>query len=226
MNDTITCLVRGPGSRYPRGFIWHIPVWFAILGAAVVAAGARASGKMPLWLGIYEIGGLALAACTMFAVMVTMRRHAFRANSHGIWLGITTTRKRPKLRQIYLAWPDIDQVRLVPRRYGALVEITLGPAARIVHRPGLGKQSLMWLGSLILPLGFGRGRPALTVPRLDPPRYRVKVCGHSATDMKIALASVMPEAPSVRMLPRKAALRYAVPSARRPPTQRPASPVG
>ncbi|HEY2640698.1 MAG TPA: hypothetical protein VGI66_12545, partial [Streptosporangiaceae bacterium] len=125
MEDTVTCLVRGPASRYPRGFIWLVPAWFAIIGGAAMLLGTDASstGQMPLWLGVSEIGALLVAACILVGVLATVRHRAFRADSHGIWLGVRTTRRRPKLRQVHLTWPEIAQVRMVPRHYGVLLEI-------------------------------------------------------------------------------------------------------
>jgi hypothetical protein len=226
LEDTVSCLVRGPASRYPRGFVWLIPAWFAILTAAVVIVGANASGQLPLWLGITEIGGLVIAATTVLSVLLTVKHRAFRADAHGIVLGIRTARRRPKLRQVQLAWPDIAQLRLVPRRYGVLLEITLGPAARIVYRPGLAKQAVLLLGSLVMPVGFGRGRPALTTPGMDPPRYLVKICDITAAELKLALAAVKPDTVPARVLTKKGALRFTVPPPREPVGRRPASPVG
>ncbi len=239
MDDTVTCLVRGPASKYPRGFVWLIPAWFAILSGAVLLVGAHASitGKLPFWLGLTEIGGLLITACTVFAVLATVRKPAFRADTHGIWLGVRTTRKRPKLRQVHLAWPDIAQLRMVSRRYGVLLEITLSPAARIVHRPGLPKQVLMLLGMLVMPIGFGRGRPALTAPGIDPPRYQIKICDRTAAQLKLALATVKPDELPVRVLTKKGALRFTMPpprpsppskppQSRKPFSRRPPTPVG
>jgi hypothetical protein len=226
VDDTVTCLVRGSASRYPPGFIWLIPAWFAILSGAAVLVGTDASstGQMPLWLGGTEVGGLLIAACTLFGVLVTVRHRAFRADSHGIWLGIRSKRKRPKLRQAHLCWPDVDQLRMVPRRYGVLLEITLSPAARIDYRPGLAKQVLVWLGALVLPFGFGRGVPALTKPRMKPPRYQVKICDRSAADLKLALAAVKPGELPVRVVSNKSRLRFTVPPPAKP-LSRPPSPV-
>ena len=227
MEDTVTCLVRGPASRYPRGYIWLIPTWFAILSGAAVLVGTDASttGQMPLWLGVTEIGGLLIAACILLCVLATVRQRAFRADGHGIWLGVRTTRARPKLRQVHLTWSDISQLRMVPRRYGVLLEITLGPAARISHRPGLGRQVLLWLGALVMPFVFGRGTPALTMPRMDPPRYRVKICDRNVPELKVALAAVTPGALPVRVMTKKGALR--IPTAPPgKPLSRPPSPVG
>jgi len=226
MDDTVTCLVRGSASRYPRGFIWLVPAWFAIIGGAAVLLGTDASstGQMPLWLGVSEIGALLVAACILVGVLATVRHRAFRADSHGIWLGVRTTRRRPKLRQVHLTWPEIAQVRMVPRHYGVLLEITLSPAARIVYRPGPASQILLWLGALVMPFAFGRGTPALTMPRSDPPRYRVKICDWTAAELKLALAAVKPDTPPLRVMTRKAAPRIAVQTPRKPLT-RPPTPV-
>ena len=226
MTDTVTCLVRGPASRYPRGFLWLIPAWFIILSAVVMALVTHANGRMPLWLGLPEIGGLALAAITMFCVLATVRHYAFRADIHGVVLGVATQRKRPKLRQVYLPWPDIAQVRMVRRRYGLLLEISLAPSAPVAHRPGPGRQALVLLGALILPFGFGRGTPALTMPRSKPPRYRVKICDVSPAELKEALAVVQPAGPPVRVLMKKGALRLTLSPGRRPYSQQPPTPVG
>jgi hypothetical protein len=226
MDDTVTCLVRGSASRYPRGFIWLVPAWFAIISGAAVLLGTDASstGQMPLWLGVSEIGALLVTACILVGVLATVRHRAFRADSHGIWLGVRTTRRRPKLRQVHLTWPEIAQVRIVPRHYGVLLEITLSPAARIVYRPGPASQILLWLGALVMPFAFGRGTPALTMPRSDPPRYRVKICDWTPAELKLALAAVKPDTPPLRVMTRKAALRIAVQTPRKPLT-RPPTPV-
>jgi hypothetical protein len=221
LEDTVTCLVRGPASRYPRGFRWLIPAWFVILSLAALAVGRHLSGRLPAWLGLTEIGGLAIAAITAFCVLATMRQPAFRADEHGIRLGFSAKRKRPRLRQVQLAWPEIAQLRIVDRYYGASLEITLGPAARIVHRPSVGRQALLLLGMLILPFAFGRGSPALTCARMDPPRYRMKICDVSAADLQLALASVKPD--EVRMLYGR--LRFFSAPQRQPVTRRPPTPV-
>jgi hypothetical protein len=225
LDGTVTCLVRGPASRYPRGFIWLIPAWFVIFSAAALAVGRSASGRLPSWLALTEIGGLAISAVTAICVLATVRNAAFRANEHGICLGLSTKRRRPKLRQVQLAWPEIAQLRIVPRHYGALLEITLGPAARIVHRPGLGRQAMMLLGMLIMPFAFGRGSPALTCPRMDPPRYRLKICDISGPDLCLALDSVKPDGLGVRVVPTKAALRFSPAPPRGSATRRPPTPV-
>ncbi len=220
MADGFTCLVRGPSSRYPRGFIWLIPVWFGLVAVAVVIIGRRLGG-MPLWLGAAELGGLLFAALTVICVLGTLRRHAFSADRDGIWLGVRTNRRRPKLRQVHIFWPEVSRLRIVPRRYGSVLEIGLGPAARIVHRYGVVSQFALLLGVLFMPLGFGRGRPGLTTARADPPRYLVRICDMTPGELGSRLASVMPPGLPVRVVPNMTALRFEFPPPRRPQRRRP-----
>ncbi len=206
MDEGFACLVRGPSSRYPRGFLWVVPIWFALL-AAVVVIGSKRLGGIPPWFAAAELGGLVLAWLTAHCVLATVRRSAFFADRHGIWLGARTTRRRPGRRQVHLAWPEVAQLRIVPRRYGLLLEITLGPAARIVHRYGPASQAGLLLGALLAPIGGGRGHPGLTTPRTDPARYVVKVCDVTPAELRARFAGVMPDGVAFRVLKSKAALR-------------------
>jgi hypothetical protein len=208
LDEIYTFLVRGPGSRLPRGYIWLIPVWFAILGGLAALGIRHLTSPVPLWLVGSEIGGMVIAAFVLIGVLLTVRRHAFRVNATGIWLGVSTTRKRPKLRQVHIPWADISQVRMASRRYGLLLEISLGPAARIITRPSLGKQALLLLAMFVMPLGFGRGRPALTAARSDPPRYLIKLCEVEPAQLRRVLSGIKPPDVPVRIATKAAALRY------------------
>ncbi len=208
MDEIYTFLVRGPASRLPRGYVWLIPVWFAFLGGLVALAIRHLTSPVPLWLVGSEIGSMVVAALVLIGVLLTVRRHAFRVNAAGVWLGISTTRRRPKLRQVHIPWADISQVRMVARRYGLLIEISLGPAARIITRPGIGKQALLLMAMLVMPLGFGRGQPALTAARSDPPRYLIKLCDVEPAQLRHVLAGIKPPDVPVRIATKAAALRY------------------
>jgi hypothetical protein len=223
VDDTVTCLVRGPASTYPRGYLWLIPIWFLLLSGAVALVSYIVGRSLPLWLAASEIGGLLVAACTAAGVLLTARRMAFLADTRGVLLGSSRKRKRPKFRQVYLPWSDISQVRLVPRRYGVLVELVLSPVAPPVYRPSLRSQAGLLLGALLMPIGVGRGRPALTTPRLRPPGYRVRLC-QSEDDLGRALRAVAPETVQVRMLASMAALRMAGRLPRPPRVPRPPRP--
>jgi hypothetical protein len=216
LDDTITCLVRGPASRYPHGFVWLFAAWFAILSFVVVAIGFIANGRVSFWLDAAEVAGLLVAACTAVLVLLTARRIAFRADSLGVLLGSARRRKRPKLHQVYLPWTHVAQVGLVPRRYGVLVQLVLSPAALPVHRPSTARQAALLLGALVMPIGFGRGHPALTLPRANPPGYRVKICEISAGELRLALAQVKPDGVPILVLNSMAALRISAARTRPP----------
>jgi len=228
LGDTITCLVRGPASRHPRGFLWLFPVWFLILTAVVLGVGVSASGHLPLWLGVTEIGALAIAFCTAFCVQATARHAAFRADSEGVRIGVKfrTTRYRPGLRQVRLTWDQVAQLRMVPRRYGVLLEIVLSPAASIVRPPSLVRQGLVLAGTLVMPVGLGLRKPALTTPELEPPRYRLPISDRTVPELRAELAALKPASVSVRFVTTKAALRFAIPPPRKPVSRRPPTPVG
>jgi hypothetical protein len=208
LDEIYTFLVRGPASRLPRGYVSLIPVWFAILGALIALGLRYLTSPVPLWLLGSEISSMVIAAFVLVGVLLTVRRHAFRVNAAGIWLGISTTRKRPKLRQVHIPWAEISQVRMASRRYGLLLEISLGPAARIITRPSVGKQALLLLATVVMPFGFGRGRPALTAARSDPPRYLIKLCEVEPAQLRQVLAGVKPPDVPVRIATKAAALRY------------------
>lgn len=208
MDEIYTFLVRGPASRLPRGYVWLIPVWFAVLGGLLALGMRYLTSPVPLWLLGSEIASMVIAALVLIGALLTVRSHAFRVNNAGVWLGISTSRKRPRLRQVHIPWADISQVRMASRRYGVLLEISLSPAARIVTRPGLGKQALLMLAMLVMPFGLGRGRPALTAARSDPPRYLIKLCEVGPAQLRQVLAGVKPPDVPVRIATKAAALRY------------------
>lgn len=214
VDEVVTCLVRGPASRYPRGYLWLFPVWFVILSGAIAVIGIRLDGHLPLWLGASEIGGLLVAMSTAVCVLLTARRVAFRADDRGILLGTRTIRKRPKRRRTYLPWSDVAQVTIVPRRYSVLADIVLGPAALWVPAPTRRRHAALLLGALLMPFGVGRGRPALTMPRHRPPGYRVRVCEMTAGQLRLALHQIAPETVPIRVVNSMAALRLVTPQSR------------
>ena len=239
MDDSFAALVRGPSTRYPRGFALLFPVWVAAIFAAAWLAWLRVLGPMPWWYGETLTGGLLIAGITVSAVLATIRQPAFRADRNGIRLGLRTERKRPRNRQAHLWWSDVRQLRIEPRHYGLVVEISLGPAARIVRRRGLVRQVLLWSTMLIMPFGLGRGTPRLTEPRRKDPQYRVRLYDVTPEELGLALAGLALPAveiivisrrygPIMARRPQPAAPRrpapVAAPSAPAPPTATPSAP--
>ena len=225
MADVVTCLVRGPASRYPRGYLWLFPLWFLILSAAVALVGMRLNGHLPLWLGASEIGGLLVAMLTAVTVLLTARRVAFRADDSGILLGTWAVRNRLKRRRVYLPWTEVAQITLVPGRYSVLADIVLGPAALRVPAPNRRQQAALLFGALLMPFGVGRGTPALTMPRHRPPGYRVRICEMPAGQLRLALHQVAPQDVPVRVANSMAALRLITPQSRPPGPLRPGWPT-
>jgi hypothetical protein len=220
LDDSFAALVRGPSTTYPRGFPLLFPVWLAVAFGGVWIAWLRVIGPMQWWYAGTLTGGLLIAGLTVAAVFATIRQPAFRADRNGIRLGLRTERKRPRNRQAHLWWSDVRQLRIEPRRYGVLVEVSLGPAARIVRRRGPVRQALLWFGTLIMPFGLGRGTPRLTEPRRKDPQYRVRLYDVTPEELGLALASLALPAVEIIVISR----RYGPIMARRPQPAAPRRP--
>lgn len=220
MDESFAALVRGPASIYPRGYLWLIPIWLTGMLIAMWYGWHQVIGPAAWWYWGLALAGIGVATITLAAVLATVRHLAFRADGNGIRLGVRTSRKRPRQRQAHLWWADVQQISIVPRRYGSLVEITLGPAARITRRRGLAHQVLLLAGMLVLPVILGRGSPRLTEPRATDPQYRVRVCDMTPEEVGLALAPLaLPEVDIVVMSSRRSPLM-----ARRPqPVTQPAA---
>ena len=221
MDDSFAALVRGPSTTYPRGFPLLFPVWLAVIFAAVWIAWLRVIGPMQWWYAGALIGGMVIAGITVGAVLATIRQPAFRADRNGIRLGLRTERKRPRNRQAHLWWSDVRQLRIEPRRYGVLVEISLGPAARILRRRGPVRQGLLWCVMLVMPFGLGRGTPRLTEPRRKDPQYRVRLYDVTPEELGLALAGLALPAVEIIVISR----RYGPIMARRPQPAAPRKPA-
>jgi hypothetical protein len=212
VDESYVALTRGPSSTYPRGYPFLIPIWFAVIAGALAYGWIHVIGYLPWWYGGLAAGGLAFTMLTVVSVLATVRHLAFRADVNGIRLGVRTSRKRPRQRQAHLWWADIQQLTIRPRHYGLLLEISLGPAARIVRRRSLPRQAVLMLGMLLLPLGLGRGTPRLTEPRSTAPQYRVRLCEVTPEELALALAPLALPAVQIVVMSR----RYGPLLARRP----------
>jgi hypothetical protein len=209
MDEGFAGLVRGPSTRLPRGYLYLIPIWLAAALAGLWYGWQQAGGTLPPWYGGLALAGLVLAATVLVSVLGTARHLAFRADGNGIRLGVRTARKRPRQRQAHLWWADVQQLVLIPRRYGLLLEVTLGPAARITRRRSLVRQALLMCCMVVLPLGLGRGTPRLTEPRTDAPQYRVRLVDLTPEELGIALAPLAPSDVEIIVMSRRRRPRLA-----------------
>ena len=214
MDESYAALIRGPSSTFPRGYPYLIPVWFAVIAVVLGYAFVKVIGYMAWWWGGPAAAAFTLAVITVMAVLATVRHLAFRADGNGIRLGVRTMRKRPRQRQAHLWWADVQQLTIRPRHYGSLLEISLGPAARIVRRRSLPRQALLMIGMLVLPMGLGRGTPRLTEPRTSAPQYRVRLCDVTPEELALVLAPLaLPEVEIVVMSRRNGPLLARRPAA-------------
>lgn len=210
MREPVTCLVRGPGSRYPRGFLLLIPFWFVVAAGAclLVTRHFSSARQPPLWFEASEVAALFVAAWTAFFVVAFARHRAFYADDAGIRIGVATQRRQPRLRVVAFSWQQVASVGMVRRRYGALAEVTLRPGAALVSRPSLAAQAVLLAFTLVFPW-LGRGYPALTRPRrLNPVRYRFRVAAADASAAVAAVAALAPVPVMVRLVSGRSALRY------------------
>jgi len=203
VDESFAALVRGPSSTFPRGYPFLIPIWIAVGGGALLYGWSRLIGALPWWYGGLAVSGLVLAIVALVSVFASIRRLAFRADANGIRLGVRTARKRPRQRQALLWWSDVQRLSIAPRHYGSVLEITLGPAARIVRRRSLLRQALLMCGMLILPLWLGRGTPRLTEPRGSAPQYRVRLNDVQPDELGVALAALALPAVDIVVMSRR-----------------------
>lgn len=206
-DNTFTALVRGPSSKLPRGYLWLVPVWLVIIVAVLRYAWIRLLGPIEWWYCGQALAGLAFSALVLLSVLATVRHVAFRADGNGIRLGVRSDRKRPRKRQAYLWWTDIERLSIIPRHYGLLLEVTLGPTARMTRHRSAPRQALLMLGMLVMPVGLGRGAPRLTEPRGSAPQYRVRICDVTPREMAVALAPLAPAGVEMAILTRRRQVR-------------------
>jgi hypothetical protein len=186
-----TALVRGPAAIFPRGFLWLIPVWYAGIAVLLVV-----KGRTPSWYTPAALAGLLVAAFSLLAVLATMRNNAFVADDRAIWLGLRAGatrrlgRRRKEVRRV--PWPEIQQLRIVSRHYGAQVDILLGPAAPIVRRPNILGQIAAAVLLLIIPISCMGRSPGLVAARRNPPGYRVRLYDVTPGELGKALAALAP----------------------------------
>jgi hypothetical protein len=216
MPEISTFLVRGPGSRLPRGYLWVLPAWFAALAAAPFIVARFLALAMPLWLAAAEAGCVLLAGLVVIGTLATMRRHALRIGPRGICLGVATMRKHPGMRQIELPWHQVAQLRMAQRHYGVRLMIILGQGGLGRYQPSPARQALVLIGCLAMPFGVGRRRPAITTARMEPPRYVVKVCDVTMAELREVIRPVKPAEVGVLTAARHITLRRPATSGRLP----------
>jgi hypothetical protein len=200
VENRYAALVRGPSAIFPRGYLWLIPVWCAVLGALT-----EYKGKPPSWYAPWALGALFVAALTLAAVLSTVRNNAFLADENGIWLGLRGGARRRFSRRRrenrYLPWPQIQQLRIVRRHYGARLDIFV-PAG-----PAPGRLHLVWrlaaaVLTLIIPAAYLFRSPGIVCPSSHGARYRIPLYDVSPEQLSLGLEPLAPPTLSITVVPR------------------------
>jgi len=191
VENRYAALVKGSSAVFPRGFGWLIPVWYAAIVAVV-----KLKAQPPSWYAPYALGATLLAVLLLLTVLATMRNNAFVADGDGVRLGLRGAARRRFSRRrrenTYLPWPDVQQLKIATRPYGARLDIVLHREAITDHHP------LVWRivatsVTFVLPIAYLFRTPGLLRPcSYDPPRYRIPLYDVTPEQLRLALAPLAP----------------------------------
>ena len=210
MENRYTALVRGSSAIFPRGYLWLIPLWFAVIAAAI-----KVKGRAPLWyqpMVWYEpiaVGALLLAALTLITVLSTIRNNAFLVDHSGIWLGLRGGARRRfgprRRRNRQVQWSEVERLKIVFRRYGARIDIFLpapSPSSRGRAIWRVTATSLAAGLTVLIPLAYLFRSPAILRPHRNPHRYRIPLYDVSPEELRLALVPLVPPNLPIAVQPR------------------------
>lgn len=198
MADRYSGLVKGPAAIFPRGYLLLIPLWYVAAGGALMM-----KGGLPRWYTIIALGALLLATLIVTGSLATLRQNAFAADRSGVWLGNLPRRRWSRRKRLLVPWDQIEQLRISDRRYGARLDVVLGPAASIIHRHRA-VSGLFFAGLAVIIPPPWIGRPAgLLSPRHRTHRYQIPICDTTADQLGVALAALAPPTVTVGVVVRR-----------------------
>jgi hypothetical protein len=198
MADRYAGLVKGPAAIFPRGYLLLIPLWYAAAAAALVL-----KGGLPRWYTVIALGALLLATVIVTGSLATLRQNAFAADNSGVWLGNLPRRRWSRRQRLLVPWSQIEQLRISDRRYGARLDVVLGPAASIIHRHRL-VSGIFFAGLAVIVPPPWIGRPAgLLALRHRTHRYQIPICDVTADQLGVTLAALAPPTVGVGVVLRR-----------------------
>lgn len=198
MENRYIALVRGSSAIFPRGYLWLIPVWYAVAAAAM-----EIKGQMPSWYCDFALGALLLATLTLVAVLSTLRSNAFLADESGIWLGLRAgarRRGRRRRQNRLLPWPEVMRIRIASRRYGARLEIFL-PDGTDSGRGHAAWRAVAAVVTLLIPLAYLFRMPGILRARSGL-RYRIPLYDVTPEQLRLGLAPMVPPGVAIAVVPR------------------------
>jgi hypothetical protein len=194
VGNRYAALVKGSSAILPRGFPWLIPAWYAAIAIVV-----RVKVKPPSWFtwyAPYALGVTVLATLMLIMVLSTMRSNAFVADDTGILLGLRGAARRRfgrrRRESTHLPWPEIQQLKIASRPYGARLDIVLHRGLN-ADRYHLIWQTVANVVTLAIPVAYLFRSPGLLRPRsYDPPRFRIQLYDVTAEEVRLGLAPLAP----------------------------------
>ena len=186
MANPYVTVVRGPGAVLPRGYPW-----------VVVVSAVTSSVVGSILLRHSPVSAAVIAAASLLggvAAIYTMRNaahQAFTADTDGIRLGVTLRDpKRADRMCRYIAWAEIQQVRIAPARVGSTVDIVLAQSASVLRTRQVPVPVL--IAMTLLPLSYRLLTPQLLCPLTDPLRYTAPLYRAAPTEVAAALRTLAP----------------------------------
>lgn len=177
--------VRNSALAFPRGGVWLFFVWNAGIFLVLILL----TGHYPVWVDVLVGVVLLGAASVMVWFLSKGGPRGFSADEAGVRFG----RAADSSRRCVLAWSEIHQLRITPIRFGARLDVLVGPAVPLAYRSGprqLADLALMFIG-------IRRSPPAVTVPRRDPARYEIPLILVTPDELRAALTDIAPGTPIV-----------------------------
>ncbi len=203
--------VAGPSVIFPRGYLWAVPVWFA-----VAFCGLALTHRWPLWVRADLAGGLLISMVIVLAAVSSLSFRAFSADQAGVRLGLpASTKRRGRNRRAirHIPWQQIERVRIAARPYGVRLEVILGPNATLAVRGYQSSPAVAFINRILLliPFWYLVLPTGLTTPLDGPARYRAALRGVNVEQMRRVLRTLAPPEVAIAVLVRR---RQSVSSAR------------
>jgi hypothetical protein len=177
--------VQTSAVAFPRGGVWLFFAWYAVMLVLILltehprAWFAGVAAVLFLFAPAYLVRTFSKSGAPRFTADATGIRFGGRAAASTGW------REVP--------WPDVQELRIAPTRFGARLDVLVTPASQIAYRDG--QRQLADLA--LMAVGIRRSPPAVTVPRRNPVRYVIPLVRVTAAELRTVLGEIAPGTPIV-----------------------------
>ena len=175
--------IRASQARYPRGGVWVFAAWYAVMAGVLIVETNPGAGLRAFYLAAF-----AFSAAAMVLLLRANGVLQFRADQHGLRFGAAAS-----VREV--TWSDVAQLRIIPGRRGARLDIILSPAAMVTYRSPARQAADLAFMFLVPGAGVRRNFPATMVPRRNPARYELQLLKVTPAELRDRLATLAPGIP-------------------------------